>query len=148
MMGMEPNHTEQTDAATRPASRDDAEGRDFAIAAARIAQENKSEDVRVLDLRGLSSVTDFFVIGTGTSDRQMGAVLDQIADFGRERDRRPFNKPNRRDGAWMIADYVDVVIHLFDEDHRDYYDLEGLWGDAPEVAWQPEDNDTPADTDN
>lgn len=108
--------------------------RDFAVAAARIAADNKTEDVCVLDLRGLSNVADFFVIGTGTSDRQMHAVLDSIAEHARTLDRRPYSVADSA-AAWLLADYVDVVIHLFDDEHRAYYDLDGLWGDAPRIDW-------------
>lgn len=114
-------------------SPDDA--RQFAIAVARIAVADKTEDVAVLDLRGLSGLTDFFVIGTGTSARQMHAVLDHIAAHAKAVDRRPFNIADTRATTWVLADYVDVVIHLFDAEHREYYDLDGLWGDAPRVAW-------------
>lgn len=126
--------SERTDAAHRAAAREQAEA--FAVAAARLASENKAEDVVILDLRGLSTLADFFVLGTGTSERQMHAVLDQIKDYARTLQRRPFSLGDSSSGTWLLADYVDVVIHLFDEEHRDYYDLEGLWGDAPRVAWQ------------
>jgi ribosome-associated protein len=115
------------------------DGRAFAIAAARIAADNRTEDVVVLDVRELCTFTDFFVLGTGTSDRQMSAVMDQIREFGRDRDWTPMRKSNLGDGKWILADYVDVVIHLFDEEHRDYYDLESLWGDAARIAWRPDD---------
>jgi ribosome-associated protein len=108
----------------------------FAIAAARIAAENKAEEVRVLDLRELSSVADFFVLGTGTSDRQMHAVLNLIERHARTLDRRPFHVADSTAGTWLLADYVDVVIHLFDLEHRSYYDLDSLWGDAPLVEWE------------
>jgi ribosome-associated protein len=108
---------------------------EFACDAARIAAANKSEDVVLLDLRGLSSLTDFFVIGTGSSDRQMHAVFDRVAEHARALGRRPFKVARTRDAKWFLADYVDVVIHLFDTQHRDYYDLDGLWGDAPRIAW-------------
>lgn len=113
---------------------DDA--RAFAIAAARIAHENKSEDVAVLDLRGLSNLADYFVLGTGTSDRQMHAVLDFIREHARDVGREPMSIANSPRATWLLADYVDVVIHLFDEEHRRYYDLDGLWGDAAAVRWQ------------
>lgn len=108
---------------------------EFARAVARIAAANKTEDVVLLDLRGLSSLTDFFVIGTGSSDRQMHAVFDRVAEHARALGRRPFKVARTRDAKWSLADYVDVVIHLFDAQHRDYYDLDGLWGDAPRIAW-------------
>jgi ribosome-associated protein len=127
----------------RPASdeRRDAEheyedARDFALAAARIASENKIEAVTILDLRGLSTLADYFVIGTGTSTRQMHAVLDELAKHAATMGRRAFNVADVSDASWLLADYVDVVLHLFDEEHRSYYDLDGLWGDAPRVSWE------------
>ncbi len=111
------------------------EGRCFALEAARIASEYRTLDVVVLDLRGLSSLADYFVIGTGTSDRQMHAVLDRLQEHARTLGRRPLNVANSRSASWILADYVDVVIHLFDAEHRAYYDLDGLWGDAPRVDW-------------
>ena len=118
---------------------------EFACALARIAAENKTEDVAVLDLRGISSLADFFVIGTGTSDRQMSAVVDHIAAHAKTVDRRAFNVANTQTSSWILADYVDVVVHLFDAEHRAYYDLDGLWGDAPQVPWRrPEDEPDPS----
>ena len=108
---------------------------------ARLADSLKTEQIQVLDLRGLSALADFFVIGTGTSDRQMRAVLDAVQDYARGLGRRPFSTTHTASTSWVLADYVDVVIHLFDEEHRDYYDLDGLWGDAPRVEWRP---DTPS----
>jgi ribosome-associated protein len=119
------------------------DGRDFAVDCARIAAENKTEDVVVLDLRGLSSLADYFVLGTGTSDRQMSAVLDKIRAHARSLDRRPFKVADSPGGTWLLADYVDVVVHLFDDEHRAYYDLDDLWGDAPRVTWRDEDESTP-----
>lgn len=111
------------------------EGLRFALELARIASEYRTLDVVVLDLRGLSSLADYFVIGTGTSDRQMHAVLDRLEEHARSLGRRPLNIANSRSASWILADYVDVVIHLFDAEHRAYYDLDGLWGDAPRVDW-------------
>lgn len=131
---------------TGPASPND-DARAFAVAAARIAHENKSENVSVLDLRGLSTLADFFVIGTGTSGRQMHAVLDHILEHARTVGRRHFNISDTTDASWLLADYVDVVVHLFDEQHRNYYDLDGLWGDAPRVEWELPAGDASPTTD-
>ncbi|MCK4341046.1 MAG: ribosome silencing factor [Phycisphaerae bacterium] len=128
---------QKSSAHTTAAPRDD--GREFALAVARIADDNKTADVRVLDLRGLSNIADYFVIGTGTSDRQMRAVLDAIDEHAKSVERHSFTVADRAGTTWMLADYVDVVIHLFDEEHRDYYDLDGLWGDAPLVEWRQAD---------
>lgn len=112
------------------------DGLNFAIEAARIAEDNRAEDVVVLDLRGISSIADFFVIGTGTSDRQMNAIIDQVEVFGRKVGQKPLGHSGRESDTWVLADYVDVVIHMFSREKRRYYDLELLWGDAPRIEWQ------------
>ena len=111
---------------------DDATYR-FALDAARIATDLKVEDVAILDLRGLTSLADFFVIGTGTSDRQMHAVVFELKQFAKTLDRTPLRVSDSSTSSWILADYVDIVVHLFDADAREYYDLEGLWGHAPQV---------------
>jgi ribosome-associated protein len=109
---------------------------EFAREAARIAHENRAEDVVVLDLRGISPVADFFVIATGTSDRQMRAIADQIDEYGKRTGQPRFGSSGYESSTWILADYVDVVVHLFDSERRQYYDLELLWGDAPRVDWR------------
>lgn len=109
----------------------------FAIEAARLAADSRCTDVVVIDLRGISSVADFFVIGTGTSDRQMRAVLDVIDRKAREVGRRAYRTAKPNDDTWLLSDYVDVMVHVFGPTWRGYYDLDGLWGDAPRVEWRP-----------
>ena len=111
-------------------------GLEFANQVAVIADDNRAEDVVILDLRGISSVADFFVLATGTSDRQMRAIADQIEVHGRTVGQRPYGVSGYDSATWLLVDYVDVVIHLFDESRRKYYDLELLWGDAPRIDWQ------------
>lgn len=111
------------------------EARQFAIELARIAHDNKSEDVVALDLRGISPVTDFVVICTGTSERQMRTVADRIGEYGRKVGERPYGVSGLEGGVWILLDYVDVVVHVFAGAYRSYYDLELLWGDAPRVQW-------------
>jgi ribosome-associated protein len=112
------------------------DAKDFAIAAARIAADDRIEDVEVIDLRGLSGVADFFVLGTGTSERQMSAVIEHLRLFGKDLNRKPMGLSDAESGSWLLVDFVDVVVHLFDREHRAYYDLDGLWGDAPRVDWR------------
>lgn len=107
----------------------------FAIELARIAHDNKSEDVVALDLRGISPVTDFVIVGTGTSDRQMRAVVDMVVEYGKKVGERPFGFSGYESACWILLDYVDVVFHVFGKPYRDYYDLELLWGDAPRIEW-------------
>lgn len=129
-MSIEPNHQNPEDAAS---ASDEALA--FAVAVARIASDLKTEDVAVLDVRGLCSFADYFVIGTGTSERQMHAVMDHVHDYAGTVNRRPFRIADSRAASWVLADYADVIIHLFDAQHREYYDLDGFWGDAPQVDW-------------
>jgi len=112
------------------------QGLQFAVEAARIAHDARAENIVVLDLRGLTGIADFFVICTGTSDRQMRAVIDHIDEFGEQNGQRRFGIAGYETAQWILADYVDVVIHVFDAEHRAYYDLELLWGDAPRVEWR------------
>ena len=102
---------------------------------ARIAHDNKSEDVIALDLRGISPVTDIVLICTGTSNRQMRAVADMVVEYGKKVGERPFGFSGYESAAWILLDYVDVVFHIFAKVYREYYDLELLWGDAPRLEW-------------
>ena len=112
--------------------------RDLAVAAARIADHDNAEDIVVLDLRGISPVADFFVIATGTSDRQMRSTADDIAEFGKSIGQKVWKTAGMDGGTWIVMDFVDVVVHIFDADHRDYYDLELIWGESPRVDWAAE----------
>lgn len=109
---------------------DPAVTRAFAVEAAQSLMGDRCEDVIVLDVRELSPVTDYIVIGTGTSDRQMAAALSHVEDLGEERGFVRFGKHADERATWLLADFVDVVVHLFEPNARAHYDLEMLWGDA------------------
>jgi ribosome-associated protein len=114
-----------------------AEGaRQFAIELAQLAEDLKSQDVVALDLRTIGTVTDFTIICTGTSERQMRAVADAVIEHGRKLGQRPYGFAGTENSIWIIVDFVDVVFHIFSKPYRDYYDLELLWGDAPRLEWQ------------
>ena len=102
----------------------------FALTAAEVALGRHCSDIVVLDLRGKSPATDYFVIVTGTSDRQMRTVSDEISAEAQKMGMQRFGRAGYEQGRWILLDYVDVVIHIFDSEYRDYYDLELLWGDA------------------
>ena len=102
----------------------------FALAAAKIAAERHCSDIVVLDLTGMSPATDYFVIATGTSNRQMRTVADEISEAARECGLQRFGRAGYEQARWILLDYVDVVVHIFDSEYRNYYDLELLWGDA------------------
>ena len=111
--------------------------RRFAVDAARLAANTRCGNVVVLDVSRVSPVTDFFVIATGSSGRQMRSVADEIEELGRPLKFRALGRHGHEgESAWMLTDFVDVVVHLFTPDARGYYDLDGLWGDAAVVDWQ------------
>ncbi|HLB73160.1 MAG TPA: ribosome silencing factor [Sedimentisphaerales bacterium] len=114
--------------------RDNSEAEIFALAAAKVAAERHCTEIVVLDLRGKSPATDYFVIVTGTSDRQMRTVSDEISAAARELGLQRFGRAGYEQGRWILLDYIDVVIHIFDAEYREYYDLELLWGDAERLT--------------
>jgi ribosome-associated protein len=106
----------------------------LAIAIARIIEETRGKDIRILDLRSVTEVFDYFVIATGSSRRQMHAVSDEIervvkAEWGDEKR----GIEGYDESRWIVLDYGDVIVQLFDADSRQYWDLEHLWGDAKRV---------------
>ncbi len=117
------------------AKKKDAESKAFAMAAAEIAAGRHCRDVVVMDLRGKSPATDYFVIATGTSNRQMRTVADEICAAARGNNMQRFGRAGYEQARWILLDYVDVVIHIFDGEYREYYDLEILWGDAKRMEF-------------
>jgi ribosome-associated protein len=110
----------------------------LAVDAARLASESHCTDVLVLDLRDVSPVTDYFVIATGTSGRQLRSVAEEIVAHGKKVGQRVWHTAGQDGGQWIVLDFVDVVVHLFDDEHRGFYDLELIWGEAPRVDWDNE----------
>ena len=108
-----------------------------ACLSARLADDKKAEDIVILDLRDFEYITEFFVIATGGNERQRDAIIHDIREKMHEIGDRPLGVAGERTGDWVLIDYGDLVIHLFDPDARRLYDLELLWGDAPRVEWQP-----------
>jgi ribosome-associated protein len=103
----------------------------LALAAARTAAENRGQDIVVLDLREQTPIFDYFVLATGTSRRQLHAMSEEI-DHKLERDLNDHRLgiEGYAESRWILLDYGSVVVHLFDEETRAYYDLENLWGNA------------------
>ncbi|OGQ22265.1 MAG: ribosome silencing factor [Deltaproteobacteria bacterium RIFCSPLOWO2_02_FULL_44_10] len=98
-----------------------------------IANEKKAHDILVLDLRGLTSFTDYFVICSGMSDRQVEAIVNAISTELKERGCPPLGKEGEESGHWVLVDYGDVVAHVFHYEEREFYHLERLWVDAKRV---------------
>ena len=109
--------------------------RDLAFTAARVIEETRGADIVVLDLRKITDVFDYFVIATGSSRRQMHAMADEVKHtVRREMQDEPRAVEGYEDSHWIVMDYGDVVVHLFDAESRAYWDLENLWADASRVA--------------
>ncbi|NDY43249.1 ribosome silencing factor [Dissulfurirhabdus thermomarina] len=119
----------ETTPAPEPLLREEALAR---FAAAQVA-DNKGEDVVVLDVRGRSSVADFFVIGQGRSTRHVQGMVDKIQQALEARGARCLGVEGEAEGQWVLLDYDEVVVHLFYEPVRRFYDLEGLWREAPRL---------------
>jgi ribosome-associated protein len=113
--------------------RDADESREAALAAARAAVGKQARDVAILDVHGLIVITDYFVICSGGTERQVRTIVDEIEKALRDMDRKPVRREGETEGRWVLLDYVDVVVHCFAEEEREYYDLERLWRDAPRV---------------
>jgi ribosome-associated protein len=110
------------------------DSRKLALLCRNLADNKKAEDAVVLDLRKVSSVADYFVLLSGTSEPHLRAIVDEIKDKLREEHNL---RPNAIDGtlhaAWIVLDFFDVIVHVMRKDLRERYDLETLWGDAPRV---------------
>ncbi|MFL6521411.1 MAG: ribosome silencing factor [Chthoniobacterales bacterium] len=110
----------------------------LAKACANHAADKKAEDIVVLDLQGISSFTDYFVICSGTSEPHLRAIAGEIE--GRLKDEegiRAVSVDGFPASQWIVLDYMQVIVHVFRREKREFYSLEDLWGDAPRVAWEP-----------
>jgi len=108
---------------------------ELAKAAARVALDNKGSEVMILDVCDQTALFDYFVLATGTSRRQLHAISEEIDDvLQKELKDQRLGIEGYEDSRWIVLDYGSVVIHLFDEETRFYYDLESLWGDAKVVS--------------
>ena len=115
-------------------------GAEIAEIGVEAALERKANRIVVLDLRGLSSVTDFFVICSGNSDTHVEGIANNIDEKLEERRANLWHREGGRRASWILLDYIDAMVHIFTEEARDFYGLERLWGDAPRVEYDEEGN--------
>jgi ribosome-associated protein len=108
------------------------------IRCARLAQEKKAAGIRALDVRESATFTDYFLLCSGTSDRQVSAVASHIEESLKKEGFRPMGVEGIREGRWVLIDYNDFVVHVFLDSVRDFYQFDRLWGSAPELPI-PED---------
>jgi len=107
-------------------------GSERAMKCAELALDKKAYDVRILEIEHLSSIADYFVLATGKSDKQVQAIAESVRS-GLKKFGKPLNIEGMEEGKWVVIDYGDILFHVFIEDLRHYYDLDGLWAAAPEI---------------
>ena len=103
-----------------------------------LAKDRKGRDMLLLDLRGISNATDYFLLVTGPSDTHVKAISDHILEELRDEGVKPMHVEGLRAGRWVLMDYIDFVVHVFHPAAREFYQLERLWGDAPAHAFADE----------
>ncbi|MBT8165492.1 MAG: ribosome silencing factor [Acidimicrobiia bacterium] len=118
-----------------------AETEALARAAAVALDEKKGIDVVLLDVHELLVITDIFVLASGNNRRQVQALIDAVEEALRLDNRKPLRREGQDDAQWVLLDYGDIVVHVFDTPTRDYYDLERLWGDAPRLDFDPSERE-------
>jgi ribosome-associated protein len=102
--------------------------------ASELAADLKASDMLVMDLRGISNATDYFLLVSGTSDMHVRAIAEHVMEELKKEGVPPSHVEGLRTGRWVLIDYIDFVIHVFHPAARDFYQLERLWGDAPTLA--------------
>ena len=117
-------------------------GEDLAIACAAAADELKAENIRVFDLRGISSLTDFMVLCSGNSMPHLKAIVREVESGVKSKGAESaLQVEGKAASRWVVIDFVDVMVHVLDQEFREHYALETLWGDAKEVVWNDHDED-------
>ena len=125
-------------AAKKSAAPPKHEGEILARAAAEYADNKKASDILIMDLRGLSTVTDYMVLCSVDSLPQLRAVRDEVWDeIVKQHDRKPLVADTNMDSLWLVLHYGDIMVHIFHKEKRLFYSLEELWSDAPRVDWSP-----------
>jgi len=92
------------------------------------------EDIKIIDLRGVSTLTDYFIITNGNTESQVKAIADEVSDKLAAAGLRMKSSEGYSGGAWILLDYSDIIVHIFDKANREFYNLERIWGDAPVVS--------------
>jgi ribosome-associated protein len=107
----------------------------LASQAARAASSKQGEAIVVLDVRDLITITDYFVIVSGTSERQVKTIADEVVSSLKGQGVRPVRHEGEPAAGWVLLDFVDFVVHVFSQEQREYYRLDNLWADAPVIDW-------------
>jgi len=112
--------------------------RQAAILCARVLDDKLARDIVILDLRGRAEIADYFVVCTGMNERQIRALAEELDRAASQEGLPRLGTEGGADAKWVLFDLGDVIVHIFTQEARSFYDLEMLWGDAPKVPWEPE----------
>ena len=114
------------------------EGEELAKACVKVAEEIQAENIRVWDMRGVSNLTDYMIVCSGSSMPHLRAIIRDVAGIVEKgTGAKPVNAEGKVDSRWVVLDYIDVMVHVMHEEMRDFYGLEELWADAKELEWSP-----------
>jgi ribosome-associated protein len=110
--------------------------RQLALLAAETCDEKKAKEIVVLDVRKITSISDYFIVCSTTNERQARAIAEEMRMKLKEMGRREMGVEGIDDARWVLQDFGDIVLHIFHESQREFYDIEGLWADAKQVRWK------------
>jgi len=110
--------------------------RQLALLAAETCDEKKAKDIVVLDVRKITTISDYFIVCSTSNERQARAIAESMRMKLKEMGRREMGVEGLEDGRWVLQDFGDIVLHIFHESQREFYDIEGLWADAKQVRWK------------
>jgi len=110
--------------------------RQLALIAAEICDDKKAKDIVILDVRKVTTISDYFIICSTSNERQARAIAEDLRLKMRELGKREMGVEGMQDGRWVLQDFADIVLHVFHESQREFYDIEGLWADAKQVRWK------------
>ena len=110
--------------------------RQLALLAAEVCSDKKAKDIVVLDVRKITTISDYFIICSTSNERQARAITDDLRVRMKEIGKREIGVEGVADGRWVLQDFADIVVHVFLESQREFYDIDGLWSDAKQVRWK------------
>ena len=113
--------------------------RERAVAAAQAAAAKKGVDIVILDVSELIGITDYFVIVSGNTERQVRTIVEEVEKRLRDGGVKPYRREGEREQRWVLIDYLDIVVHVFHQEDRDFYNLERLWSDAPVIPFEDDE---------
>ena len=110
--------------------------RQLALLAAEVCDEKKAKEIVVLDVRKITTISDYFIVCSTSNERQARAIADDLRVRMKEIGKREMGVEGLEDARWVLQDFGDIVLHIFHESQREFYDIEGLWADAKQVRWK------------